>query len=61
MGAIFKGESPFGDGELETLDGLPDGFDMPVLPERPEEFSPGLDALLKAKAAALPSVKDTVA
>jgi len=49
MGKIFKGTSPFGDGELETLDGAPDGFEIPSFPERPEEFSPGLDAALKAQ------------
>lgn len=47
MAKIFNGESPFGDGELETLDGAPEGFEIPTFPERPEEFSPGLDANLK--------------
>jgi Mn-containing catalase len=50
MAKIFKGSSPFGDGELETLEGAPDGFDIPTFPERPEEFSPGLDAELKSQA-----------
>jgi Mn-containing catalase len=50
MAKIFKGPSPFGDGELETLEGAPEGFDIPTLPERPEEFSPGLDAELKSQA-----------
>lgn len=50
MASIFNGESPFGDGELETLDGAPDGFEIPQLPERPEEFSPGLDTELKKMA-----------
>ena len=49
MAKIFKGPSPFGDGELETLDGLPEGFEVPHLPMRPEEFSPGLDAALLEK------------
>lgn len=49
MGKIFKGASPFGDGELEILEGAPDGFDIPKFPERPEEFSPGLDAELLGK------------
>lgn len=53
MAKIFKGESPFGDGELETLDGAPDGFDIPQLPERPEEFSPGLDEELKTQTSKL--------
>ena len=47
MAKIFKGASPFGDGELETIEGAPDGFEIPSFPERPEEFSPGLDAELK--------------
>lgn len=46
MAQIFRGPSPFGDGELETLDGLPDGFEVPHLPDRVEEFAPGLDAEL---------------
>jgi Mn-containing catalase len=43
MAKIFTGPSPFGDGELETLEGAPDGFELPQLPERAEEFAPGLD------------------
>lgn len=43
MAKIFTGRSPFGDGELETLEGAPDGFELPQLPERAEEFAPGLD------------------
>jgi Mn-containing catalase len=50
MAKIFKGASPFGDGELETLDGAPEGFEIPQFPERAEEFSPGLDAVLKEQA-----------
>lgn len=49
MAKIFRGSSPFGDGELEALDSLPDGFEVPQLPTRPEEFSPGLDAALLEK------------
>lgn len=45
---IFTGSSPFGDGELEALDGLPEGFDIPQMPEAPQEYSPGLDKELKA-------------
>jgi Mn-containing catalase len=47
LGEVFKGESPFGDGELEALDGLPQGFDIPQGPEAPQEYSPGLDKVLK--------------
>jgi Mn-containing catalase len=43
MAKIFSGSSPFGDGELETIEGLPEGFAIPELPERVEEFAPGLD------------------
>lgn len=47
---IFYGSSPFGDGEVEALDGLPEGFDLPQMPEAPQEYSPGLDKELKQKA-----------
>lgn len=49
LGEIFKGTSPFGDGELEALDGLPDGFELPQSPEAPQEYAPGLDKVLKQK------------
>ena len=44
---IFSGTSPFGDGELETIDGTPKGFNLPQMPEAPQEFAPGLDKDLK--------------
>ena len=50
LGEIFNGKSPFGDGEVEALDGLPEGFDIPQMPEAPQEYSPGLDKELKQKA-----------
>jgi Mn-containing catalase len=50
LSKIFAGSSPFGDGELEALDGLPEGFDIPQMPEAPEELAPGLDKVLKGKA-----------
>jgi Mn-containing catalase len=54
LSLIFNGESPFHDGgQLETLDGLPEGAAIPNLPEAPQEFSPGLDAELKSKVKAL--------
>jgi hypothetical protein len=37
------------DGEVEALDGLPEGFDIPQMPEAPQEYSPGLDKELKQK------------
>ena len=49
LGEIFNGESP-GDGEVEALHGLPEGFDIPQMPEAPQEYSPGLDSELKQKA-----------
>ena len=49
LSEIFTGSSPFGDGELEALDGLPEGFDIPQMPEAPQEYSPGLDRVLKQK------------
>jgi Mn-containing catalase len=48
--SIFNGESSFGDGEVEALDGLPEGFDIPQMPEAAQEYSPGLDSELKQKA-----------
>ena len=59
MAKIFSGSSPFGDGELETIDGVPEGFEIPQLPDRAEEFAPGLDVELKQKITGIP--KDTVA
>ncbi|MDW0171652.1 MAG: hypothetical protein QOK57_07530, partial [Nitrososphaeraceae archaeon] len=50
LSEIFAGSSPFGDGELEALDGLPEGFDIPQTPEAPQEYAPGLDKNLKGKA-----------
>ena len=50
LAEIFNGESPFGDGEVEALEGLPEGFDIPQMPEAPQEYSPGLDKELKQKA-----------
>jgi Mn-containing catalase len=50
IGSIINGNSPFGDGVLETIRGNPEGFNMPQLPEAPQEFAPGLDKDLLAKA-----------
>ena len=50
LSKIFADSSPFGDGELETLNGLPEGFDIPQMPEAPQEYAPGLDKVLKDKA-----------
>jgi Mn-containing catalase len=40
---IWRGPSPTGDGDLQVVDGPPAGGPVPVLPEVPEEFAPGLD------------------
>jgi Mn-containing catalase len=43
MGKIFNGSSPANDGaEVETEDTAPEGVPVKDLPERPEEFAPGL-------------------
>ena len=43
MSKIFSGESPFGkDQTLETIEGFPEGFSVPQLPDAPQEFSSGL-------------------
>lgn len=52
LSEIFTGSSPFDDGELEALDGIPVGFDIPQMPEAPEEYAPGFDKNLKQKAMA---------
>ena len=50
MAKIFKGESPFDDGgTLEVVEGFPEGADIPIFPEAPQEFSPGLDTELKKR------------
>jgi manganese catalase len=49
LSKIFAGASPFGDGELETLNGTPDGFKMIEMPDAPQEFASGLDKDLLAK------------
>ncbi|MDR7409847.1 MAG: manganese catalase family protein [Armatimonadota bacterium] len=41
---IWRGPSPLGDGDLVVADGPPAGGPIPVLPDLPEEFAPGLSA-----------------
>lgn len=41
---IWRGPAPSGDGDLVVVDGPPPGGRIPVLPELPEEFAPGLSA-----------------
>jgi Mn-containing catalase len=48
LSKIFKGSSPFGDGgELEAIEGIPEGAPIPNLPDAPQEFASGLDGELK--------------
>ena len=43
MAAVFQGNSPSNDGStLEATEDPPEGFPIEDLPERPEEFAPGL-------------------
>src|SRR5919202_707802 len=45
---IFKGSSPFDDGgELEVIEGHPEGSNIPFFPDAPQEFASGLDTELK--------------
>lgn len=44
---IFNGSSPFGDGDLELIDGHPEGAAIPSLPDAQQEFASGLDTELK--------------
>ena len=50
LSSIFNGESPFNDGgQLETLDGHPEGAAIPNMLDAPQEFASGLDSELKSK------------
>lgn len=45
---IFKGSSPFEDGgELEVIDGHPEGANIPFMLDSPQEFASGLDSELR--------------
>ncbi|MDQ3869022.1 MAG: manganese catalase family protein [Thermoproteota archaeon] len=50
LAKIFNGSSPFGDGDLELIDGHPEGAAIPSLPDAQQEFSSGLDIELKGLA-----------
>lgn len=59
MASIFAGSSPFNDGtELVTLKEPAKSFPIPLAPERPEEFAPGLDPELQQMADALNVFKE---
>ena len=58
MAQIFSGSAPANDGtELVTLPEPREAYAIPVAPERPEEFSPGLDPELQGLADALADLK----
>ena len=58
MGKIFQGSSPANDGfEVETSEKAPDGAPITGLPERPEEFAPGLTPELLEMVAAVKELK----
>ncbi|HYE55241.1 MAG TPA: manganese catalase family protein, partial [Chitinophagaceae bacterium] len=59
MGKIFAGSAPVGDGsELITLKEPRESFPIPIAPERPEEFAPGLDPDLQELADAFSDFKE---
>jgi Mn-containing catalase len=58
MGKIFNGSSPANDGaEIETAEDPPKGVPAQDLPERPEEFAPGLTPELLAMVEAVKKYK----
>ena len=62
LGKIYSGAAPFDDGtELVTLNEPRVAFPIPMAPERPEQFSPGLDPELQELADALTEFKDKLA
>ena len=59
MEQIFQGASPLHDGtELVTLKEPRESYPIPLAPERPEEFAPGLDPELQELADALSEFKE---
>ena len=59
MDKIFTGSAPMNDGtELVTMKEPRESYPIPVMPERPEEFSPGLDPELQELADALTNFKE---
>jgi Mn-containing catalase len=61
MAKIFRGAAPSNDGaKLQTTDDPPEGFDMEDLPERPEEFAPGLTPELMELVTAASKLKSGV-
>src|ERR671938_1195484 len=60
LSKIFNGSSPFGDGgELEAIDGAPEGAPIPNLTDAPQEFASGLDGELKTLTQEIQQMKTT--
>lgn len=61
MDKIFSGSAPMNDGtELVTMKEPRESYPIPMAPERPEEFAPGLDPELQALADALTEFKENL-
>lgn len=61
MSIIFQGSARANDGiELVTLKEPREKYPIPMAPERPEEFSPGLDPELQELADALADAKEKI-
>ena len=61
MEKIFSGSAPMDDGtELITLKEPRESYPIPLMPERPEEFAPGLDPELQELADALNDFKENL-
>ena len=59
MEKIFSGSAPLNDGtDLVTMKEPRQSFPIPLAPERPEEFAPGLDPELQEMADALTEFKE---
>lgn len=59
MEKIFSGSAPMNDGtDLVTLKEPRESYPIPLAPERPEEFAPGLDPELQELADALTAFKE---
>jgi Mn-containing catalase len=61
MDKIFSGSAPMNDGtDLVTLKEPRESYPIPLAPERPEEFAPGLDPELQELADALTAFKENL-
>lgn len=61
MSQIYSGNSPFNDGtELTTLAEPREAYPIPMAPERPEEFAPGLDPEMQKLADAFTEFKENM-